>query len=142
MVRKISTQVSLLEPFLGFINVLLEQVPLKKLFYRREMKWLLQATVSIRKHIKLLRAHLSLLLTSAFINYRATTVLVLTFGSGVNGFTLDPDTSKFLHTHEDIRIPSSGGIYSFNEANFHHFSEPVQRYLDALKAKTNSIGKK
>jgi fructose-1,6-bisphosphatase I len=60
----------------------------------------------------------------------------------VDGFTLDPDTSKFLHTHEDIRIPSSGSIYSFNEANFHQFSEPVKRYLDTFKSKAGSDGKK
>jgi Fructose-1,6-bisphosphatase len=61
-------------------------------------------------------------------------------GSGVDGFTLDPDNSVFLHTHPDIRIPSNGPIYSFNEANFHDFSTPVQRYLDALKEGSSSIG--
>ena len=71
---------------------------------------------------------------------RATTVLVLTLGSGVDGFTLDPDKGVFLHTHEDIRIPSKGSIYSFNEANFHDFSAPVQRYLDALKEGSSSTG--
>jgi len=61
-------------------------------------------------------------------------------GSGVDGFTLDPDKSVFLHTHPDIRIPSYGPIYSFNEANFHDFSSPVQRYLDALKEGSSSSG--
>jgi len=70
----------------------------------------------------------------------ATTVLVLTLGSGVDGFTLDPDTSRFLHTHKDIRIPSAGPIYSFNEANFHDYEEPVKRYLDALKEGSSSVG--
>ena len=64
-------------------------------------------------------------------------MLVVTLGSGVDGFTLDPDRGSFLHTHEDIRIPASGPIYSFNEANFHDFSEPVQRYLDSLKSGVN-----
>ena len=52
---------------------------------------------------------------------RATTVLVLTMGSGVNGFTLDPDYGRFLHTLKDIRIPRRGNIYSFNEANDRYF---------------------
>jgi fructose-1,6-bisphosphatase I len=80
---------------------------------------------------------------ASFIQRRsksATTVLVLTLGSGVDGFTLDPDNGLFLHTHKDIRIPSSGSIYSFNEAYFHDFEEPVQRYLDALKAGSSSVG--
>lgn len=75
-----------------------------------------------------------------FVNIlnRATTVLVLTLGSGVDGFTLDPDKGTFLHTHPDIRIPSTGPIYSFNEANFHDFEEPVKRYLAALKQGSSS----
>jgi fructose-1,6-bisphosphatase I len=67
-------------------------------------------------------------------------VLVLTLGSGVDGFTLDPDTGRFLHTHKDIRIPATGPIYSFNEANFHDFEEPVKQYLEALKTGSNSVG--
>jgi len=72
--------------------------------------------------------------------YRATTVLVITLGSGVDGFTLDPDIGMFLHTHQDIRIPSAGPIYSFNEANFNDFDEPVRRYLLALKEGSSSVG--
>mmetsp|Transcript_2212 Transcript_2212/g.2550 ORF Transcript_2212/g.2550 Transcript_2212/m.2550 type:complete len:167 (+) Transcript_2212:448-948(+) len=59
-------------------------------------------------------------------------------GSGVDGFTLDPDKGNFYLTHEDIRIPAAGPIYSFNEANFHDFSSPVRRYLDALKEGSSS----
>ena len=66
-------------------------------------------------------------------------MLVVTLGSGVDGFTLDPDVGQFLHTHPDIRIPPAGPIYSFNEANFKHFDEPVQRYLNALKEGSTSI---
>jgi fructose-1,6-bisphosphatase I len=66
----------------------------------------------------------------------------LTLGSGVDGFTLDPDLGQFLHTHQDIRIPSSGPIYSFNEANFIDFEEPVRRYLLALKEGSSSVGKR
>lgn len=73
-------------------------------------------------------------------NDSATTVLVLTLGSGVDGFTLDPDQGKFLHTHRDIRIPSSGPIYSFNEANFRDFDQPVRRYLTALKEGSSRVG--
>lgn len=73
-----------------------------------------------------------------YLHRRATTVLVLTLGSGVDGFTLDPDKGTFLHTHPDIRIPRAGPIYSFNEANFHDFNEPVRRYLDALKEGSSS----
>ena len=77
-----------------------------------------------------------------FITVSATTVLVLTMGSGVDGFTLDPDSGKFLHTLRDIRIPRKGSIYSFNEANYRDFGEPVQRYLSAIKEGSSSTGMK
>ena len=51
----------------------------------------------------------------------------------MDGFTLDPDKGIFLHTLEDMRIPSKGSIYSFNEANFHDYEEPIQKFLESLK---------
>lgn len=80
------------------------------------------------------------MVAAGYCLYSATTVLVLTMGSGVDGFTLDPDKSVFLHTHPDIRIPSEGNICSFNEANYRDFNVPVQRYLSA--AKEGATGKK
>jgi len=76
------------------------------------------------------------LVVAGYCLFSATTVLVLTHGNGVDGFTLDPDSGKFLHTLKDIRIPRKGNIYSFNEANFRGFDEPVQRYLNTLKEGT------
>jgi fructose-1,6-bisphosphatase I len=80
------------------------------------------------------------LVAAGYCLFSATTVLVLTLGSGVDGFTLDPDKGTFLHTHPDIRIPAAGPIYSFNEANFHDFEERVKRYLDTLKEGSSSTG--
>jgi len=77
------------------------------------------------------------LVAAGYCLFSATTVLVLTHGQGVDGFTLDPDSGKFLHTLKDIRIPRKGNIYSFNEANYRGFDEPVQKYLDLLKEKTD-----
>jgi fructose-1,6-bisphosphatase len=81
---------------------------------------------------------MSVLLPSPLITYiisfhRATTVLVLTLGSGVHGFTLDPDKQTFLQTHPNMRIPDVGSLYSFNEANSREFSEPVQQFLEKMK---------
>lgn len=73
------------------------------------------------------------LVASGYCLFSATCVLVLTLGSGVDGFTLDPDIGKFLHTHSDIRIPPAGPIYSFNEAHYNKYEEPVKRYLNALR---------
>jgi len=82
------------------------------------------------------------LVASGYCLFSATTVMVLTMGSGVDGFTLDPDKGIFLHTLRDIRIPPSGAIYSVNEANFHDFTQPVQGYIEALKAGSSIVGKR
>jgi len=73
------------------------------------------------------------LVAAGYCLFSATTVLVLTLGNGVEGFTLDPDSGRFLHTLRDMRIPKRGNIYSFNEANWRGFQEPVQRYLHNIK---------
>lgn len=80
------------------------------------------------------------LVAAGYCLFSATTVLVVTLGSGVDGFTLDPDIGRFLHTHRDIRIPKAGPIYSFNEANYRYFEEPIKRYLNALKEGSSSVG--
>mmetsp|Transcript_744 Transcript_744/g.819 ORF Transcript_744/g.819 Transcript_744/m.819 type:complete len:411 (+) Transcript_744:3-1235(+) len=80
------------------------------------------------------------LVAAGYCLFSASTVLVLTLGSGVDGFTLDPDSGRFLHTLKDMRIPRKGSIFSFNEANYRGFGEPVQRYLQLLKEGTSKMG--
>ena len=82
------------------------------------------------------------LVAAGYCLFSATTVLVLTHGKGVNGFTLDPDSGKFLHTLKDIRVPRRGNIFSFNEANYRGFDEPVRKYLTLLKEGTSKGGTK
>jgi len=43
---------------------------------------------------------------------------VLTVGSGVFGFTLDPSVGEFIMSHKNIKVPDVGKIYSFNEGNY------------------------
>jgi fructose-1,6-bisphosphatase I len=40
--------------------------------------------------------------------YSSSTVLVLTVGDGVYGFTFDPLIGEFVLTHDRIQIPESG----------------------------------
>lgn len=37
--------------------------------------------------------------------YSSSTILVLTIGSGVFGFTMDPLIGEFVLTHPNVRIP-------------------------------------
>lgn len=82
------------------------------------------------------------LVAAGYCLFSATTVLVLTMGSGVDGFTLDPDSGRFLHTLKDIRIPRKGPIYSFNEANWRDFGAPEKRFLSMLKEGGSTTGVK
>lgn len=66
--------------------------------------------------------------------YGPQTLLMLTIGQGVVGFTLDRDTGSFLLTHENVRIPDDTGEYAINASNARHWEPPVRRYIDELNA--------
>ena len=72
-------------------------------------------------------------LCAGYIIYGSSTMLVYTTGHGVHGFTLDPTIGEFLLSHEDIRIPSRGKIYSVNESNYGRWQPGVRQYIDHLK---------
>lgn len=82
------------------------------------------------------------MVAAGYCLYSATTVLVLTMGSGVHGFTLDPDKQTFLQTHPNMRIPDVGSLYSFNEAYSRDYSEPVQKFIENMKETGKMGGKK
>ena len=66
--------------------------------------------------------------------YGPQTMLVLTLGDGVKGFTLDREMGSFVLTHEDITIPESTQEFAINMSNQRHWEAPVQRYVDELLA--------
>ena len=69
----------------------------------------------------------SALVCAGYCMYSSSTVLVLTLGNGVNGFTLDPQIGEFVLTHPGMRIPPRGKIYSFNEGNSPDWDPALQR---------------
>ena len=71
---------------------------------------------------------------AGYMIYGSSTMLVYTTGRGVHGFTLDPTIGEFLLSHEDIKIPERGSIYSVNEANSRVWEKGMQRYVESLKA--------
>ena len=70
---------------------------------------------------------------AGYLVYGSSTMLVYTTGNGVHGFTYDPSVGEFLMSHELIRIPKRGNIYSVNEGNYVLWDEPIQRYISYLK---------
>jgi len=73
------------------------------------------------------------MVAAGYTMYGSSANMVLTTGSGVNGYTLDPSLGEFILTHPDIKIPPRGKIYSFNEGNAMYFHEPVNKYLQSIK---------
>jgi len=74
--------------------------------------------------------------------YGTSTMLVLTTGRGVNGFTLDPGTGDFYLTMPDIKIPEQTNEYSINQSYSRHWEAPVKRYVDeCLAGETGPLGK-
>ncbi|XP_052174264.1 fructose-1,6-bisphosphatase, chloroplastic-like isoform X2 [Diospyros lotus] len=73
------------------------------------------------------------LLAAGYCLYSSATVFSLSIGRGVFGFTLDPAYGEFVLTHDNIRIPKSGKIYSFNEGNYDLWDDKLKSYLDHLR---------
>ena len=48
------------------------------------------------------------LIAAAYALYSSATMLVLSVGSGVHGFTLDTAVGEFVLTHPNISIPARG----------------------------------
>jgi len=73
------------------------------------------------------------MVAAGYTMYGSSANLVLSTGSGVNGYTLDAALGEFILTHPDIQIPPRGKIYSFNEGNSMFFHPPVVEYLKSIK---------
>ena len=73
---------------------------------------------------------------AGFCIYGPTTILILTTGQGVNGFTLDRNIGEFVLTHPNIRIPEDTKEFAINMSNHRFWEEPVRRYVDECVAGT------
>ena len=72
---------------------------------------------------------------AGYVVYGSSTMLVYTAGNGVHGFTLDPSIGAFIISHENIKMPQQGGLYSVNEANADTFPEAYRHYLAHLSSR-------
>ena len=78
---------------------------------------------------------------AGYVIYGSSTMLVYTTGDGVHGFTLDSSIGEFLLSHENIRIPKKGKIYSVNEGNSHKWSDGMKNYIKYLQGEDKSTGR-
>ena len=66
---------------------------------------------------------------AGYIIYGSSTMLVYTTGNGVHGFTYDPSLGVFCLSHENMKIPADGRIYSINEGNYSRFPLGIKTYI-------------
>jgi fructose-1,6-bisphosphatase I len=78
---------------------------------------------------------------AGYIIYGSSTMFVYSTGDGVHGFTLDPSIGEFFLSHEDIRIPDKGHIYSVNEGNYIYWDDNIKKYVDYLKDENEKEGR-
>ncbi|MBU2570347.1 MAG: class 1 fructose-bisphosphatase [Gammaproteobacteria bacterium] len=74
---------------------------------------------------------------AGFVLYGPSTMMILTTGHGVNGFTLDQDIGEFILTHPNMTIPSETSEFAINMSNQHFWEAPVKRYIDECVAGEN-----
>jgi fructose-1,6-bisphosphatase I/sedoheptulose-1,7-bisphosphatase len=74
--------------------------------------------------------------------YGPVTMLVLSVGNGVVGFTLDPNLGEFKVTHPLIQVPVDTHEFAINSSNSRFWEPPIKRYVDeCLAGKTGPRGK-
>jgi fructose-1,6-bisphosphatase I len=80
---------------------------------------------------------------AGYFIYGSSTIMVYTTGNGtgVHGFTLFPSVGEFLLSHENIRVPEKGKIYSVNEGNYGYWDERTLALVDYFKAKDKETGR-
>lgn len=67
---------------------------------------------------------------AGFVLYGPSTIMVLTTGHGVNGFTLDQEVGEFYLTHPDMQIPADCSEFAINMSNQRFWEPAVQRYVE------------
>ena len=70
---------------------------------------------------------------AAYVVYGSSTVMVVATEGRVDGFTLDPESGEFLHSHDQIQIPSKCAAYSVNEGNQGNWHPEMQAAVADLR---------
>jgi len=78
-------------------------------------------------------------IAAGYAIYGPQTMLMLTLGDGVKGFTLHREYGSFFLTHDNIQIPSQTTEFAINMSNSRHWHKPVQRYVAELLEGKNGV---
>ena len=70
---------------------------------------------------------------AGYLLYGSSTMLVYTTGNGVNGFTYEPSLGEFFLSHQHMKIPADGSVYSVNEGYYNEYSKGITDYIKKCK---------
>eukprot|EP00927_Polykrikos_kofoidii_P000784 TRINITY_DN1029_c0_g2_i1.p1 TRINITY_DN1029_c0_g2~~TRINITY_DN1029_c0_g2_i1.p1 ORF type:complete len:478 (+),score=95.24 TRINITY_DN1029_c0_g2_i1:90-1436(+) len=74
------------------------------------------------------------MVVAGYCMYGAATELVITYGSGVQRFALDPALGEFLYVSDMVMDPKGGKkIFSCNEGNSLQWDPPILKYVEDCK---------
>ncbi|WP_224998183.1 class 1 fructose-bisphosphatase [Cesiribacter sp. SM1] len=71
---------------------------------------------------------------AGYLLYGTSSILVYTTGYGVNGFTYESSMGEFFLSHQSIKSPEDGKIFSVNEGSYNSFDAGVKEYIEYCKA--------
>jgi fructose-1,6-bisphosphatase I len=78
---------------------------------------------------------------AGFALYGPTSMIVITLGAGVHGFTLDREIGAYTLTHPNMRIPETTCEFAINASNERFWEPPVRRYVEeCIQGKTGPRG--
>ncbi|WP_410497940.1 class 1 fructose-bisphosphatase [Chitinibacter sp. S2-10] len=78
-------------------------------------------------------------LCAGYALYGPATMLVITTGHEVNGFTFDEHSGLFMLTHPKLRIAEEAKEFAINTSNARHWPAPIQRYIAECQAGSSGV---
>lgn len=81
-------------------------------------------------------------IAAGYVLYGPQTMLILTVGKGVSGFTFNRDDQQWYLTTPEYRIPKDTKEFAINMSNMRHWSPEVRHYIqDCLAGETGPLAK-
>ena len=74
------------------------------------------------------------MICAGYCAYGSATELIITYGKGIQRFTLDPSLGEFILTADKMTLPvEEKKIYSINEGNYTTWDQHMQKAVDSFK---------
>lgn len=78
---------------------------------------------------------------ACYVIYGTTTMMIFSINNKAHGFSLNTKTKEYILTHENIKTPSNGVIFSINEGNLNSLDSEIIEFTNYCK-ELNSDGKR